>query len=121
MTIIGVGKPVPSQLYLMQLAGFVVRGREKVLNPSESQTRQSREQERQALRRLTGEDFGYDVEKWCRFLIVGDYGLTHSYGYRAMRRFLRETGFSTPYKKDVVQQHYAVQRGEPGRQDWADL
>lgn len=121
MTIIGVGKPVPSQLYLMQLAGLVVRGREKVLDPSESQTRQSRERGYQALRRLTGEDFGYNVEKWYRFLIVGDYGLTHPYGYGAMRQFLRETGFSTPFKKDVVQQSNTDQCCEPKRKNQADL
>jgi hypothetical protein len=113
MTIGGVGKPVPSQLYLMQLAGLVVEGRWKVDEPSESQIRRSREYGYHSLRRLTGEDFGYDVEKWYRFLIVGDYGLTHPYGYGGMRQFLRKAGFSTPFKKDVMQQLNAEQQSKP--------
>ena len=74
MTVRGVGKPVPSQLYLMKLAGLVVDGREKVCSPSERQVARSREEGYHALRRMTGKDFGLDVERWYRFLIVGDYG-----------------------------------------------
>lgn len=109
MTIRGVGKPVPSQLYLMQLAGLVVEGWGKVCEPSETQIRESKVEGYQNLRRMTGKDFGYDVEQWYRFLIVGDFGLTHPYGYGAMRRFLKKAGFTAPFKKDLLKQLKAEQ------------
>lgn len=93
----------------MQLAGLVVEGRGKVRDPSDAQIRKSKDQGYQTLRRMTGKDFGYDVEKWYRFLIVGDYGLTHPYGYGAMRRFLRQGGFAVPFKKTVLKQLEAEQ------------
>lgn len=113
MTIRGVGKPVPSQLNLMQLAGLVVEGWVKVRDPSDAQIRKSKDQGYQSLRRMTGEHFGYDVEKWYKFLIVGDYGLTHPYGYGAMRRFLKKAGFAAPFKKDVLEQVKAKQSHVP--------
>src|SRR5689334_11089183 len=102
MTIRGVGKPVPSQLYLMQLAGLVVVGRGKVHDPTSEQIAQSREQGHRLLCRMTGQDFGDDVEQWYAFLILGDYGLTHPYGYGPLRRFLKRAGYEAPYKKDVI-------------------
>ncbi len=102
MTIRGVGKPVPSQLYLMQLAGLVVEGFTRVYDPTEEQIRESREAGHKHLCRMTGEDFGTDVEKWYEYLIVRDYGMTHHYGYGALRRFLSSRGFAAPYKKEVV-------------------
>ena len=102
MTIRGVGKPVPSQLYLMQLAGLVVEGFGRVNEPTLKQVQASRRTGHQGLCNMTGQDFGDDVEKWYDYLIVNDYGLTHSYGYGALRRFLLQQGFAAPYKKEVL-------------------
>ena len=93
MTIFGVGKPVPSQLFLMQLAGLVVKGRARVLAPSAEQTQHSRDEGLRNLKKLTGQDFGFDVEKWFEYLKTqGDFGVTHPYGYASMRGILRELG-----------------------------
>ena len=102
MTIRGVGKPVPSQLYLMQLAGLVVDGFARVNEPTQVQIQASKRDGHRVLCKMTGQDFGADVEKWYEYLIANEYGLTHSYGYAALRRFLQLQGFATPYKKEVL-------------------
>ena len=107
MTIVGVGNPVPCQLYLMQLAGLVVEGRSKVFNPSEGQRSRSRENGYQMLREITGKDFGFNVLDWYKHLISGDYGLTHPYGFGAMKRFLKGAGFTLPSRKDLLRKMVA--------------
>lgn len=102
MTIGGVGKPVPSQLYLMLLAGLVITGRRRAIVPSAEDIAQSKAEGYRALCRMTGQDLGYDVERWYEFLITGNYGLTHPYGYGALRRFLKQAGYAAPFKKDVI-------------------
>ena len=102
MTILGVGKPVPSQLNLMRMAGLVVSGRYRVYDPTADQIEESKALGYRMLRRMTNQDFGYDVELWYEYLIVNDYGLTHPYGYATLRSFLKENGYAAPYKKDVV-------------------
>ncbi len=93
---------MPSQVFLMQLAGLVIKGRAKVINPSEQEIAQSKEEGYRVLCLMTHQDFGYDVEKWYEYLIIGDYGLTHPYCYATLRRFLKNAGFNAPYKKDVL-------------------
>jgi hypothetical protein len=102
MTIRGVGKPVPSQLHLMQLAGLVVDGFDRVNEPTPEQIQASKRDGHRVLSRMTGQDFGDDVQRWYEYLIVNDFGLTHPYGYGAMRRFLKRQGFAAPYKKEVL-------------------
>jgi hypothetical protein len=85
MTIIGVGKPVPSQLYLMQLAGLVIVGRCRVKVPTAQQLAKSKEQGHQILCAMTKQDFGHDVERWYEYLITKNFGLTHPYGYGTLR------------------------------------
>ena len=107
VTIRGVGKPVQSQLHLMELAGLVVEGRARVQDPTEQQVHQSIEAGHSSLCRMTGKDFGTDVEAWYEYLIVHDYGLTHPYGYGALRRFLISRGYSAPFKKEVLAKNKA--------------
>jgi hypothetical protein len=113
MTIRGVGKPVPSQLYLMQLTGLVVEGFAKVHNPSEAQVTRSKEEGHRKLCRMTGRDFGYDVERWYEYLILSDYGMTYHGGYGAMRRFLKKAGYQAPFKKEVLARRSAEQATAP--------
>ena len=102
MTIRGVGKSVPSQLYLMQLAGLVVEGFGRVIDPTEEQIQASKRDGHRQLCSMTDQDFGEDVEKWYEYLIINDYGLTHPYGYGALRSFLKRQGFAAPYKQEVL-------------------
>jgi hypothetical protein len=102
MTIRGIGKPVPSQRFLLRLAGVVVEGRGRVLEPSQAQVRRSQEEGYKHLKRLTGQDFGLDVQRWFAYLATcRDHGITHPYGYGATRRILKELGYDSPCQKDI--------------------
>jgi hypothetical protein len=102
MTIIGVGKPMPSQLFLMQMAGFVIEGRMKVNDPSDLDIERSRQDGYLKLREMTGQDYGCDVARWYEFLIIGDYELTHPYGYETLRQFLEGAGYATPSRDEAI-------------------
>ncbi len=93
MTIIGVGKPTPSQLFLLQLAGIVIQGRSRVLEPTALQVQNSQRQGLQRLRELTGVDYGDDIQAWYDFLAQGDFGIHHSYGLSSMLRLLKQQGY----------------------------
>lgn len=103
MTIIGVGKPVPSQLYLMQLGGLVIDGRRRVENPTKAQVESSQQDGLEMLKRLTGQYFGNDILQWFSYLAQNSekYGITHPYGYANMRKFLKSVGYNLPWKKDL--------------------
>jgi hypothetical protein len=94
MALVGVGKPMPSQFYLMQLAGLVVDGRERVYAPTDAQIVESQREGYERLMRMTGEDFEADVLKWFEFLKESseETGITHSHGYASMCAILAELG-----------------------------
>ena len=94
-----------SQLYLMQLAGLVYSDGSRIENPSEAQIKESKRYGRAGLKRLTQEDYGYNVLDWFEYLVVDaddDCGITHAWGYRYMRKVLKELGVDLPYKKDLI-------------------
>lgn len=104
MTLRGLGRIVPSQVTLLELAGLVVSGRGVVHDPTDAQIAESRDRAYACLRKMTGQDFGYDVVAWFRWLVVqeDDRGITHPYGYHTMRGKLKERGITLPFKKDVL-------------------
>ena len=99
MTLIGIGKPMPAQLYLMQLAGLVIEGRHRVYDPTEDQIEYSKRNGLSELKKMTGKDFGYDVESWFLYLTEeseDDHGIKHPYGFASMKRTLIELGVDVP-------------------------
>lgn len=103
LTIRGLGKPVPSQMFLLQLAGLVIEGRSVNHEPSDEQIEFARNQGYRRLKRLTGEDFGYSVEKWFHFFWnkAAEYGFFHPYGHRTLLSILERRGYKIPAKRPV--------------------
>ena len=97
------GDLVVSQVYLMQLAGSVFESGQRIPEPSDDKIQDSREAGRSWLKRFTGEDFGYDVQRWFAHLVKNERSaITHRRGYWAMRKVIKELGEELPFKKDIV-------------------
>jgi len=104
LTVGGVGKVVPAQLFLMELAGLVLTWKGvRVADPTEEQTAASKHQAYTKLKNMTGEDFGWDVAGWFEFFTLhsDEYGFAHPQGYANMRSFLEECEHNLPWKEDV--------------------
>ena len=93
MTIVGLGRITPSQLYILQLSGLVIQGRELVSEPTEEQIEESKSQGLKNLIRLTGEDFGLDIMAWFDYLKKSDFEVTHPYGYGQLKSRLKSLGY----------------------------
>ena len=100
MTIRGLGKPVPSQIYLLQLAGMVINYRRgPVDNPTENEINESKAEGLADLKRLTGMDYGYDVMQWYNYLLETDHGINHPYFYSTLKEKLSDMGYQLPTKE----------------------
>jgi len=87
---------------LLQLAGIVIARRQVVDEPSHPQIDQARKDGHEALKRLTDQDFGYDVMRWYEYLITQDYGLDHPYAFTATLKLLKKVGFNAATKQELL-------------------
>ena len=96
MSIAGIGNPTPIQGAVLFLAGCVVTGRSRNLNPTKEQVEASQERGFEMLVRITNRDFGRDAQAWIEFLSSTDedFGFTHPYGFRSTKRILEELGYT---------------------------
>ena len=88
MTIPNWGRVTPSQMFMLMLAGHVMRGffvQPGTVEP-EKERLKSMAMGRASLRRLTGQDFGYDLKRWNDYLLATkDSGYRHPYAWRIVR------------------------------------
>ena len=95
MTLPRFGKIVPLQGDVLELAGYVLSRSPDVDVVPESDEERIRIMRagRTALVQRTGQDFGYDLAKWVKFLET-DKGFrdefTHPYAYRTTRQWIRD-------------------------------
>jgi hypothetical protein len=89
MTIPNWGRVTPSQMFMLMLAGHVLRRYlvpPDIVEPDGDRIEAMKEG-RELLRGLTGEDFGDDLPRWHAFLISGkdEWGYRHPYAWRTVR------------------------------------
>lgn len=93
MGIAGLGKLTPSQGFLLMLAGYVFSRRGIHPNPTAGEIAQAQETGLAALKRLTQQDFGYDVLAWHQFLSENSqFDYLHPYGYQTTVSLLKNRG-----------------------------
>jgi hypothetical protein len=94
MTIRKLGKLYPAQVFLLKLAGYVLRRDGLMDNPSPDEVAASRRGGLEGLRKITGEDFGDDILAWHAFLMKhGKYGLQSIPGFKIVVELLQARGF----------------------------
>lgn len=102
MTLPNFGKILPVQGYLLELTGYVLTRKEgPVIRLTGKKLDKAKEKARNDLVRLTGQDFGYDVDRWYEFLILGGFGLTHPFGYEQFCKYLNLAGYATTSREEV--------------------
>jgi hypothetical protein len=91
MTLPRFGKVVPIQCDVLRLIGYrLTRGHVGLDIPDEERLANMREG-LAALHQKTGQDFGYDVAAWHKYLLSrSDLGYDHPYGFAGVRRAVRE-------------------------------
>ncbi len=94
MTIPNWGRITPSQDFMLMLAGHVLRRSfvpPGTVEPDEVRL-EAMQKGRESLRRLTGQDFGYDLARWHDLLLGSeDYGYRHPYAWRTVRPAIERT------------------------------
>jgi hypothetical protein len=92
------GRVVPIHIDMLQLSGYTPAWRERDIRPSDTDEEFLRAMRagRAALRRATGQDFGYDVAARREFLVSAlddEFGYRHPYAFsgidRAVQRAIR--------------------------------
>jgi hypothetical protein len=90
MTLRGYGRVTPSQMEMLCLAGGVVQGRDITTNATDDDRVQSMRDARSSLCRLTGMDFGYDLQQWHINLQKcgkdDPFGYRHPYAWRGVKQ-----------------------------------
>lgn len=82
MTIPGWGRVTPLQMHMLGLAGHVLGNQE----PSEEERRIAIARGRSSLARATGQDFGYDLNRWHEYLLKSHSAqYRHPYAWSAVR------------------------------------
>jgi hypothetical protein len=98
MTIPGFGRLTPIQMDMLELAGFNLDCRRYGFHPfnpgaeaiPDADRIEIMKRGRASLVEQTGQDFGFDLEAWQRFLVAHpDLGYTHPYGARVTKRSVR--------------------------------
>jgi hypothetical protein len=90
MTIPNWGRVTPSQMFMLMLAGHVLRScpvPPGTIEPDEDRLKEMAEG-REGLLRHTGNDFGYDLAKWHKLLLDDEddqWGYRHPYAWRVVR------------------------------------
>jgi hypothetical protein len=87
MTIPRWGRVTPSQMFMLMLAGHVLRPRHAAgAADADEERRESMRAGRERLRELTGQDLGYDLERWHELLVGNEqWGYRHPYGWDSVR------------------------------------
>ena len=95
MTMRELGRVTPAQVYVLQLAGYVINRRSGIIaDPSDQEIEESKANAVTALSKMTGQDFGYDVNAWIAYLIKSDHGFPHPYAFSTVRKRLMDVGIS---------------------------
>ena len=98
MTMRSFGKVMPIHIDMLQLAGYVPAWRERDIRPAttDEECLRTMRAGRAALRRATGQDFGYELVAWRAFLSSApddEFGYRHPYAFsgvdRAVQRAIR--------------------------------
>jgi hypothetical protein len=88
MTVPGWGQVTPAQMYMVMLAGHVLHRhpvQPGTVEPDEARLR-AMALGRARLRRLTGQDFGYDLRRWHEHLLADeDTGYSHPFAWDTVR------------------------------------
>lgn len=95
MTLRPFGRVVPIQIDVLALAGYCANyrpgDRSITLGADDAARKRSMKRGRSALRRTTGQDFGYDLAAWVNYLEAHpDQGFTHAYAHAGVARAVRE-------------------------------
>jgi peptidoglycan/xylan/chitin deacetylase (PgdA/CDA1 family) len=88
LTIPGWGRLTPSHGFMLMLAGRVLRRRHVPPGTAEPDEERLKAMAlgRERLRKLTGQDFGYDLKRWHEHLLGTDAGgYRHPYGWGVVR------------------------------------
>jgi hypothetical protein len=110
MTIPGFDKLTPIQMDMLELAGInldCLRYGFDPFNPGaeaipDDDRIEIMKRGRTSLMEQTGEDFGFDLEAWERFLEAHpDLGYTHPYGSRVTKKFVR-AAFADPERPRLL-------------------
>lgn len=86
------GNVVPIQMDMLSLIGYRLgRGYSGLDIPKEERLANMREG-LEALRRETGQDYGYDVKAWHEYLVIyaEEHGYTHPWGFDRVRQAVEE-------------------------------
>jgi len=91
MTMHSFGRVIPIHLDILQLAGYAPDWVQRDLRPAATDEECLRVMRagRVALRRATGQDFGYDLAAWREFLSFAaddEFGYRHPYAFSAVDR-----------------------------------
>lgn len=98
MTIPGFGRLTPIQMDMLELAGINLDRRRYGFDPFNPGTETIPDEDRieimkrgrASLVKQTGQDFGFDLEVWQRFLVAhADLGYTHPYGSLVTKKYVR--------------------------------
>lgn len=102
MTIPQFGRVTPAQIYMLRLIGFTVSRLEATLDVSDAERMNNMRQAREKLQKMTGRDFGYDLQAWHTLLCSNeDYGYTHPYGFDGVKQAI-ESAVSDPERQRIV-------------------
>jgi hypothetical protein len=89
MTMRPFGRVTPTQIDMLRLAGYAVdyTARRIRLGVTDEIRQRQMRAGRNALRRTTKQDFGYDLAAWHEFLCTNEdsFGYTHSYAFANVR------------------------------------
>jgi hypothetical protein len=120
MTIPGFGRLTPVRMDMLQPAGINLDCRRYGFDPVNPGAEAVPDEDRieimncgrASLVEQTGEDFGFDLEAWERFLVAHpDLGYTHPYGSRVTKKFVR-AAIADPERQRLLS---LIQgRAEPG-------
>lgn len=89
MTMRSFGKVMPIHIDVLQLAGYTLAERDICPAATDEEFLRAMQAGRAALRRDTGQDFGYDLAVWRKFLASApddEFGYRHPYAFRGVDR-----------------------------------
>ncbi len=87
MSVRGFGRITPVQMDMLRLVGYGIKGRSAILPESPGERKANIELGRSALVKLTGRDFGDDLQQWHTHLSSRkDLGYTHTFGYAGVKK-----------------------------------
>jgi hypothetical protein len=92
MTMRSFGRVTPIHISMLELAGYVVDGRDMRPAAGDNEYLRTMRNGWAKLRRTTGKDFGYDLAAWREFLVTAskdEFGYRHPYAYRRVDGIVR--------------------------------